>query len=139
MARRQTNVWLALVKWLLVPATLAVTGYLFLGPVVPTLLPGRAPITTPEATTSGEEKKTFQEPDVQVSVKPAGRSNRSSGSRRRKRRKPRHQPVQQTAPVEAPVDDGPPPDDPPVTDPTTGGGQITLDSAAGRIVLRLPR
>lgn len=132
MARRQTNGWLMFLKWLLIPASLAAVGYFFMGPLVPKLLPGRAPITTPESTTSGgEEKKTYSEPDVEVSVKPASDSyrSRSSSDRPRRRKKRRRttttQPRVDTAPVEAPVQDDPPVESPPDSD----GGLLETEEA----------
>ena len=110
-----------IVKWLVVPALLAATGYYFVGPRVTDKLPpeikervqaatagnGRlSTSTSPESATNGDpltSGKPFAAPEVDVTVSQLGNPEKPKKKKRRRRRKP---------PVEAPSPSIPGPDSP---------------------------
>lgn len=123
-------------KWLLVPGALALIGYYFVGPRVgggpsahrPTAEAhapgddGKETTQIPDDATSLDEespapRKSFKEPDVDVSVSPArSNSRRSSSTRRRSSRAP------------APRSETPTPSAEPQSDPAGTGGMTPPDS-----------
>jgi hypothetical protein len=124
MAERSTPIGWIFVKFLVVPAGMLVAGYLFLGPFVPRVLgaTGKLKAFDPEPELKAEEtKRTFTEPEVQVSVEKATgprlrsyRPNIEERPRRRRSEPKREEKTEEPAPtVEPPVSEP--------ADPTTGG------------------
>jgi hypothetical protein len=80
MPRRGTRVLNGYVKWILIPLVFCAIGFFIVGPRLSSLpapiaekLKEVAPIksTVPETTESGEPKKTYVEPDVEVKTTPS--------------------------------------------------------------------